>query len=33
MDGNHSANDCLKKTTEVIKKCFDVILHNVDLMV
>ena len=32
MDGNHSANDCLKKTTEVIKKCFDeLILHNVDL--
>ena len=32
MDGNHSANDCLNKTTEVIKKCFDeLILHNVDL--
>ena len=32
MDGNHSANDCLNKTMEVIKKCFDeLILHNVDL--
>jgi len=32
MDGNHSANDCLDKTTEVIKKCFDeLIFHNVDL--
>ena len=32
MDGNHSASDCLNKTTEVIKKCFDeLILHNVDL--
>ena len=32
MDGNHSANDCLNKTTEVIKKCFDeLIFHNVDL--
>ena len=32
MDGNHSANDCLKITTEVIKKCFDeLVLHNVDL--
>ena len=32
MDGDHSANDCLNKTTEVIKKCFDeLILHNVDL--
>jgi len=32
MDGNHSADICLKKTTEVIKKCFDeLILHKVDL--
>ena len=32
MDGNHSADLCLKKTTEVIKKCFDeLILHKVDL--
>ena len=32
MDGNHSAEDCFKKTSEVIKKCFDeLILHNVDL--
>ncbi len=32
MDGDHSANLCLKKTSEVIKKCFDeLILHKVDL--
>jgi fructose-bisphosphate aldolase class I len=32
MDGNHSAEICLKKTSEVIKKCFDeLILHKVDL--
>ena len=32
MDGNHSADICLKKTTEVIKKCFDeLILQKVDL--
>jgi len=32
MDGNHSAEDCFKKTSEVIKKCFDeLILHKVDL--
>ena len=32
MDGNHSAGDCFKKTSEVIKKCFDeLILHKVDL--
>jgi fructose-bisphosphate aldolase class I len=32
MDGNHSAEDCLNKTTEVIKKCFEeLILHGVDL--
>ena len=32
MDGDHSADDCFNKTSEVIKKCFeDLILHNVDL--
>ena len=32
MDGNHSAEDCLAKTTEVIKKCFEeLILHKIDL--
>tara|TARA_B100000287_G_C20501752_1_gene729385 strand:- start:535 stop:1008 length:474 start_codon:yes stop_codon:yes gene_type:complete len=32
MDGDHSAEDCLKKTTEVIKKCFEeLISNNVDL--
>ena len=32
MDGEHSAKDCLEKTSEVIKKCFDeLILHKVDL--
>ena len=32
MDGEHSAKECYKKTSEVIKKCFDeLILHNVDL--
>ena len=32
MDGNHSAEDCYKKTSEVIKKCFEeLILHKVDL--
>ena len=32
MDGNHSAEICLSKTSEVIKKCFDeLILHKVDL--
>ncbi len=32
MDGNHSANDCLDKTSEVIKECFDqLILHKVEL--
>ena len=32
MDGDHSAEDCLRKTSEVIKKCFDdLILHKVDL--
>ncbi len=32
MDGEHSADDCYKKTSEVIQKCFDeLILHKVDL--
>jgi len=32
MDGNHSAEDCLNKTTDVIKKCFEELNnHNVDL--
>ena len=32
MGGNHSAEICLKKTSEVIKKCFDeLILNKVDL--
>ena len=32
MDGDHSAKDCLLKTSEVIKKCFEeLILHKVDL--
>ena len=32
MEGNHSAEDCFDKTSEVIKKCFDeLILHNIDL--
>ena len=32
MDGDHSAKDCLSKTSEVIKKCFEeLILHKVDL--
>ncbi len=32
MDGDHSSNICLKKTSEVIKKCFDeLILHKIDL--
>merc|ERR1711991_1223351 len=31
-DGNHSADICLAKTSEVIKKCFDeLILHKIDL--
>ncbi len=30
MDGNHSAEDCYNKTSEVLKKCFDeLILHKV----
>ena len=32
MDGDHSAEDCLNKTSEVIKKCFEeLILHKIDL--
>ena len=32
MDGNHSAEDCFKKTSEVIKRCFEeLILHKIDL--
>ena len=32
MDGNHSAEVCFNKTSEVIKRCFDeLILHKVDL--
>ncbi len=32
MEGNHSADICLSKTSEVIKKCFEeLILHKVDL--
>ena len=32
MNGNHSAEDCLNKTSEVLKKCFEeLILHKVDL--
>ena len=32
MDGNHTAEDCFKKTSEVIKRCFEeLILHKVDL--
>ena len=32
MDGDHSADECYQKTSEVIKKCFEeLILHKVDL--
>ena len=32
MDGNHSSEDCLAKTSEVIKKCYEQLdLHKVDL--
>jgi fructose-bisphosphate aldolase class I len=32
MDGKHSADDCLTKTTEVIQKCFEeLIIHKIDL--
>ena len=32
MDGNHSAKDCLSKTSVVIKKCYEELdLNKVDL--
>ena len=32
MDGNHTADDCYKKTSEVLKRCFEeLILSKVDL--
>ena len=32
MSGDHSANDCYTKTSEIIKKCFEeLILHKIDL--
>ena len=32
MEGNHTAEDCLNKTSDVIKKCFEeLISHNVNL--
>jgi fructose-bisphosphate aldolase class I len=32
MDGEHSAEDCLIKTSEVIQKCFEeLIVHKIDL--
>ncbi len=32
MDGDHTAENCYKKTSEVIKKCFEeLIIHKVDL--
>ena len=32
MDGEHSAKDCYKQTSDVIKKCFEeLIIHKVDL--
>jgi fructose-bisphosphate aldolase class I len=32
MDGEHSAEDCLTKTSEVIQKCFEeLIIHKIDL--
>ena len=32
MDGDHSADECYQKTSEVIKKCFEeLIIHRVDL--
>ncbi|MDA8537594.1 fructose-bisphosphate aldolase class I [Candidatus Pelagibacter bacterium] len=32
MDGNHSAEECLDVTSDVIKKCFEeLMIHNVDL--
>jgi len=32
MDGNHSAEDCFNKTSEVLQNCFkELILHKIDL--
>ena len=32
MEGDHSADECLEKTSEVIKKCFEeLIIHKIDL--
>ena len=32
MDGDHSADECLTKTSEVIQKCFEeLIIHKIDL--
>ena len=32
MDGDHSAEDCYQKTSDVLKKCFEeLIIHKVDL--
>tara|TARA_Y100001970_G_scaffold43017_1_gene53585 strand:- start:2939 stop:3949 length:1011 start_codon:yes stop_codon:yes gene_type:complete len=32
MEGNHTAKECLEKTSEVIKKCFDeLIINKIDL--
>ena len=32
MDGNHTAEDCLDKTSEVLNKCFkELVINNVDL--
>jgi fructose-bisphosphate aldolase class I len=32
MDGDHSADDCLIKTSEVIQKCFEeLLIHKIDL--
>ena len=32
MDGNHSADECLNKTSEVIEKYFEqMIMHKIDL--
>ena len=32
MDGDHSADDCLRITSEVLKKCFEeLLLHKIDL--
>ena len=32
MDGDHTAEDCLKKTSEVIQRCFEeLIIHKIDL--